>query len=76
MEESDFDTAMRSIEEAADRVDETASGSVQKKAKDRGKTSVGTTKTWVLSCRKSEEKDGWGKVSEKFGVVVFGGGGG
>jgi len=36
LEESDFDTAMRSIEEAADRVDETASGSVQKKAKDRG----------------------------------------
>lgn len=38
-----------------------------------GKTSVGTTKTWVLSCRKSGENDGWGKVSEKFGVVVFGG---
>ena len=68
---------MRSIEEAADRVDETASGSVQKKAKDRrGKPSVGTTKTWVLSCRKSGENDGWGKVSEKFVVVVFGGGGG
>ena len=34
LEEADFDSAMRSIEDAADRVDETASGSVQKKAKE------------------------------------------
>ncbi|CAJ1330197.1 unnamed protein product [Effrenium voratum] len=34
LEEADFDAAMRSIEQAADRVDETAPGSVQKKAKE------------------------------------------
>ena len=34
LEESDFDLAMKSIEDAADRVDETQSGSVQKKAKE------------------------------------------
>lgn len=34
LEERDFDGALRSIEDAADRVDETAAGSVQKKAKE------------------------------------------
>ena len=32
--ERDFDGALKGIEEAADRVDETAPGSVQKKARD------------------------------------------
>ncbi|CAK8998270.1 unnamed protein product [Durusdinium trenchii] len=34
LEEADFDSAMQGIEDAADRVDETVSGSVQKKAKE------------------------------------------
>ena len=34
LEESDFDAAMQSIEDGADRVDEAAKGSVQKKAKE------------------------------------------
>ena len=34
LEERDFDGALKGIEDAADRVDETAPGSVQKKAKD------------------------------------------
>ena len=40
LEERDFDGALKGIEDAADRVDETAPGSVQKKAKDGGRQGI------------------------------------